>query len=483
MIKSVFRSFAEIQASLGGCWSSKIRKRICGNVQLGENVFIAEDVLIEGSKEIIVGNDVIIGPRALILNTEYCSDLQKNLDSVLISNGVYVGPGAIICPGVRIQENSIICPGAVVSSDVPSGRVVFGNPAKILEKVEKIGEFTKLQGKRKVGISRSIFERFERNIFKERLSLRGGVWKAEKSNKQTYEPISKNIEIGSDILIEGEGDIIVGQNVVIGHRVVLCTTKHNMEFSPLGIDSTVYPTIVDDNAIIESGSIILPGIRIGKGSLVKAGSVVTKSVQPYTKVSGNPARPDKFSKRGGNPIQVEHMFSRNFARLSEEETKTFAGALHLYKSFIEKAYDVKSKENEIVFINSDVFLKSLQHIQFSGQALLAPRSIFTTNYGFYSPTDSRQISIGKDVWVGSGAIVLSGVTLGNGSIIGAGSVVKDDVPENTVVIGNPTKIFKSRKILEKIDLEDLFKRFRMRETILKRLINSLKVSILHYIFG
>jgi len=148
-MKSIFRSFAEIQTSLGGCWSSKICKRIFGSIQLGENIFIDEDVLIEGTNEVKVGNDVIIGPRALILNTEYGLDMQKHIDNVIISNGVYVGPGAVICPGVTIEEDSVVCPGAVVFSDVPSVKVVSGNPAKILENVEKRGEFTKPKTKRK----------------------------------------------------------------------------------------------------------------------------------------------------------------------------------------------------------------------------------------------------------------------------------------------------------------------------------------------
>lgn len=48
--------------------------------------------------------------------------------------------------------------------------------------------------------------------------------------------------------------------------------------------------IIQDRAYIGSGSHILPGIIIGEGALVAAGSIVTKSVPPYTVVGGNPAR-------------------------------------------------------------------------------------------------------------------------------------------------------------------------------------------------
>jgi acetyltransferase-like isoleucine patch superfamily enzyme len=483
MLKSIFRGFADIQTSLGGCWSSKIRKRILGNVKLGKNVFIDEDVLIEGSKEVTLGDDVIIGPRAIILNTEYGLELQKQLDSVLISNGVYIGPGAIIYPGVKIEEEAVVCPGAVVTSDIPSGKVASGNPAVISENPEKREVYSNLKRKRKISISSPFFEKGQNRIFKERLSIRGGVWKAKKSTKRIYEPISDDVEIGYDVLVEGEGDIILHENAVIGHRVVICTTEHSTEISPIGVDTAVYPTVIGENAIIESGSIILPGIRIGEGALVKAGSVVTKNVLSKTKVSGNPTKPEKSIRKTEIYDRPKPMFTRNFAKLSEEELKTFAGALQLYKSFIEKKYHVKSKENQIIFINTDVFLSNLQNIDLTKQALLAPRSTLASNYGFYNPTDYEGIRIGEDVWIGTGAIILSGVTLGDGAIVGAGSVVKEDVPKHTIVIGNPAKPLRPRKIKEVINLGELFAKFEKHTTFNDRLLNSIRVSLLNLFFS
>lgn len=54
------------------------------------------------------------------------------------------------------------------------------------------------------------------------------------------------------------------------------------------------------------------------------------------------------------------------------------------------------------------------------------------------------ISIGNDVWIGAGAVILSGVTIGNGAVIGANSVVTKDIPPFAIVGGNPTKIIKFR---------------------------------------
>jgi len=58
------------------------------------------------------------------------------------------------------------------------------------------------------------------------------------------------------------------------------------------------------------------------------------------------------------------------------------------------------------------------------------------------PIISASITIGSDVWIGAGAMILPGVTIGNRCVIGAGSVVKVDVPEGSVAAGVPAKIIK-----------------------------------------
>lgn len=54
------------------------------------------------------------------------------------------------------------------------------------------------------------------------------------------------------------------------------------------------------------------------------------------------------------------------------------------------------------------------------------------------------ITIGDDVWIGYGSIILSGVTIGRGSVVAAGSVVTHDIPPYAIVAGNPAKIIKYR---------------------------------------
>lgn len=57
---------------------------------------------------------------------------------------------------------------------------------------------------------------------------------------------------------------------------------------------------------------------------------------------------------------------------------------------------------------------------------------------------SLPTTVGSDVWIGYGAIILSGVTIGDSAIIAAGSIVTQDVPPNTIVAGTPAKVQRER---------------------------------------
>lgn len=63
--------------------------------------------------------------------------------------------------------------------------------------------------------------------------------------------------------------------------------------------------------------------------------------------------------------------------------------------------------------------------------------------------DEREVIIGNGVWIGARAIILPGVHIGDNSIIGAGSVVTKDVPNNSIVAGNPAHLIRERKINDK----------------------------------
>ena len=52
------------------------------------------------------------------------------------------------------------------------------------------------------------------------------------------------------------------------------------------------------------------------------------------------------------------------------------------------------------------------------------------------------VRIGKNCWIGAGAILLPGVSIGDNTVIGAGSVVTKDIPANVVAVGNPCRVLR-----------------------------------------
>lgn len=63
---------------------------------------------------------------------------------------------------------------------------------------------------------------------------------------------------------------------------------------------------------------------------------------------------------------------------------------------------------------------------------------------FREHRQSRRVTIGNDVWIGHGAVVLPGRSIGHGSVIGANAVVTKDVPPYTIVAGNPARVIRPR---------------------------------------
>lgn len=61
----------------------------------------------------------------------------------------------------------------------------------------------------------------------------------------------------------------------------------------------------------------------------------------------------------------------------------------------------------------------------------------------FCKTQTALVTIGDNVWIGGGVIILPGVTIGNNVVIGAGSVVTKDIPSNFLAFGNPCKVIKS----------------------------------------
>lgn len=94
-----------------------------------------------------------------------------------------------------------------------------------------------------------------------------------------------------DTLYNLQDDVTIEPGVVLGHRVMFLTGRH--EFGPGGVEresATAGAIMVRSRAWIASGAIITGGVEIGEGSVVGAGAVVTKSIPAGELWAGNPAR-------------------------------------------------------------------------------------------------------------------------------------------------------------------------------------------------
>lgn len=99
--------------------------------------------------------------------------------------------------------------------------------------------------------------------------------------------VGKNSVINSGCRIDNRKEVIIGKNVSIAHNTQIYTCGHDVN-SPY-FDMVGKQVVIDDYACVFSNCLIMPGVKIGKGAVVFSGSVVTKSVPPYTIVGGNPA--------------------------------------------------------------------------------------------------------------------------------------------------------------------------------------------------
>lgn len=114
--------------------------------------------------------------------------------------------------------------------------------------------------------------------------------------------IGNSVYVGKDVHIECNADI--GDYVMIANRVAL-VGRHDHDFRAIGVPVRFSPWVGsvnspspyrDEKVVIESdawlgfGAVVLSGVSIGRGAVVAAGAVVTTSVEPYAIVGGNPAR-------------------------------------------------------------------------------------------------------------------------------------------------------------------------------------------------
>lgn len=111
------------------------------NIHFGARSFANYNLTALDVAEIRIGTDCQIGPNVQLLTPTHPIDpdlRRERLEAakpITIGNNVWLGGGAIVCPGVTIGEDSVIGAGAVVTNDIPAGSIAVGNPACVIGSV------------------------------------------------------------------------------------------------------------------------------------------------------------------------------------------------------------------------------------------------------------------------------------------------------------------------------------------------------------
>lgn len=119
-----------------------------------------------------------------------------------------------------------------------------------------------------------------------------------KVNIQARAIIARRVEIG-DYSGVGYGSLIqgnvkIGKHVMMGPEVLIYTQNHNFSRLDITMDKQGFSeekqVIIEDDVWIGAKVIILPGVKIGQGSVIGAGSVVSKNIPEYSVAVGNPCK-------------------------------------------------------------------------------------------------------------------------------------------------------------------------------------------------
>ncbi len=114
-------------------------------------------------------------------------------------------------------------------------------------------------------------------------------------------------------------------------------------------------------------------------------------------------------------------------------------------------------DSDIIYTDVGKFCSIASHVRINpgnhpvGRAAMNHFTYRSSAYGlgeddpaFFDWRRASRCSLGHDVWIGHGVVVLPGVSLGNGAVAGAGAIVTKDVPAWTIVVGNPARVLRPR---------------------------------------
>lgn len=322
----------------GAMINSPFYMEFANHLEMGVNSFINYDCIMLNNAMVKLGDNVLVGPKVSFYTAMHPIDAKQReqwlvyAKPITVEDNVWIGGSATILGGVTIGKNAIVGAGAVVTKDVEPNTIVVGNPARVLRKITAEDskkyqeELAKQKDVNKSEFDKMIAGQWYNAMDYSMLKLRQeNNKKTEAYSRITINTLSYKDRMAKAIVKEfGENaniippftcdygcNVKVGDNTVINHSGVFLDTneinigKHALIGPKSGLYGAIHPFDVEarnegiekaktinigDGAWLGGKVIVVPGVSIGKHSVIGAGSVVTKDIPDDVVAVGNPCR-------------------------------------------------------------------------------------------------------------------------------------------------------------------------------------------------
>lgn len=322
----------------GAMINSPFYMEFANHLEMGVNSFINYDCIMLNNAMIKLGDNVLVGPKVSFYTAMHPIDAKQReqwliyAKPITVEDNVWIGGSATILGGVTIGKNAIVGAGAVVTKDVEPNTIVVGNPARVLRKItaEDSKKYQEELAKQK-DINKSEFDKMMAGQWYNAMDYSMLKLRQENNKKtEAYSRITINTLSYKDrmakAIVKEFGDnaniippftcdygcnVKVGDNTVINHSGVFLDTneinigKHALIGPKSGLYGAIHPFDVEarnegiekaktinigDGAWLGGKVTVVPGVSIGKHSVIGAGSVVTKDIPDDVVAVGNPCR-------------------------------------------------------------------------------------------------------------------------------------------------------------------------------------------------
>lgn len=322
----------------GAMINSPFYMEFANHLEMGVNSFINYDCIMLNNAMVKLGDNVLVGPKVSFYTAMHPIDAKQReqwlvyAKPITVEDNVWIGGSATILGGVTIGKNAIVGAGAVVTKDVEPNTIVVGNPARVLRKItaEDSKKFQEELAKQK-DVNKSEFNKMidgqwynamdysmlklrqENNKKTEaysRITINTLSYK-DRMAKAIVKEFGENANIIPPFTCDYGCNVKVGDNTVINHSGVFLDTneinigKHALIGPKSGLYGAIHPFDVEarnegiekaktinigDGAWLGGKVTVVPGVSIGKHSVIGAGSVVTKDIPDDVVAVGNPCR-------------------------------------------------------------------------------------------------------------------------------------------------------------------------------------------------